>query len=118
MTGSDGEETRLYRRTTAPFFNKRTFQRVWTESVGSVNELSTEICGFGDSAVTDLRPLLARLTLHIVNRIAFEKEETLCDELKVTNEARGQALTYFEAMSSVLNNFAAIFLTPSLILST
>ncbi|KAI4264426.1 MAG: hypothetical protein L6R42_000462 [Xanthoria sp. 1 TBL-2021] len=116
MTGSDGEETRLYRRTTAPFFNKRTFQRVWTESVGSVDDLLTEKFGFGDSAITDLRPILARLTLHILNRIAFEKEETLREELKVPTKACIHDLGYFEAMSSVLDNFAAIFVTPCLIL--
>ena len=116
MTGTDGEETRLYRRVSAPFFNKSTFQRVWRDSVGSTNELLAYFIDYDSLTIEDLRPALARLTLHIVNMVAFEKCETLTEEMRTAADPRHKRLGHFEAMSSVLDNFATIFLSPSWIL--
>lgn len=66
--------------------------------------------------VANMRPWLARLTLHIVHKVGFEKAEALNEE-GLTRNAQGHRLDYFQIVSTVLDNFATIFLVPSIILS-
>ena len=116
ITGTSGDETRLYRRVSAPFFNKSTFRRVWTTSVASTDQMMNLIHGSSGLQVANLRQSLARLTLHILHKVAFEKAKGL-NESDLIRNVQGHPLDDYRIMSNVLDNFATIFLVPSIILS-
>ncbi|KAF2198220.1 cytochrome P450 [Delitschia confertaspora ATCC 74209] len=125
MTGTDGAEARLYRKTTAPFFTERTMKQVWTESTKGAKVLLNV---FADShpdrtafSTSQMRAVISRLTLHILNSVCFEKridDEALRKLLKGEERApEGHVLTYSQAMHGVLDYFDVIFFTPRAILN-
>ncbi|MCJ1245731.1 hypothetical protein MMC30_002935 [Trapelia coarctata] len=119
MTGTDGEETRLYRKITAPFFNHRTMQQVWNTSVRAVSSMLEVVTGDQASMHNrNLRPLLAKMTLHIVNAVCFESDPNCLDELESRRAIpKGHELSYSQSIHTVLDNFATLFLIPRPILN-
>ena len=114
LTGADGPEARLYRKLTAPFFNQETMNRVWMTSLNSAEVLAGVLEGCNEK----LRPLLARLTLHIVNTVCFESGHDCLDELQDrVHIPPGHNLSVAQAMSTVLDFLPTVFSTPAIILS-
>ena len=114
LTGTDGLEARLYRKLTAPLFNQVTMNQVWMTSLGSAKVLA----GVLDGRNEQLRPLLARLTLHIVNTICFESGHDCLDELQDrVHIPPGHNLSVSQAMSIVLDFLPTVFSTPAVMLS-
>ena len=114
LTGTDGPEARLYRKLTAPFFNQTTMNKVWMTSLGSAKVLAKLLEGRNEQ----LRPLLARSTLHIVNTICFESGHDCLDELQErVHIPNGHNLSMSQAMSTVLDFLPTIFSTPAFMLS-
>lgn len=72
ITGTDGPETQLYRRVTSPFFNNGTMSTVWTKSIESTASLLEVLEEMDTPMDKQMRPILARLTLHILNAASFE----------------------------------------------
>lgn len=118
MTGTDGQETSLYRKTMAPFFNNRTMHQVWNNSIHGAECLLRVVTRHNAPMVEQLRPVLARMTLHILNTTCFEHDQDCMADLEFREQIpEGHYLSYVQAMHSVLDNMANIFLTPALILS-
>ena len=118
ITGTDGPETRLYRKITAPFFNNETMRHVFKTSRAAAESVLKLLQRRAAPVDTELRPILARMALHIINASAFEKQEGCLSELGFEEQPpEGHELSYPEAMLTVMNSFATIFLTPSLILN-
>lgn len=120
LTGTDGDEARQYRKITAPFFNEETLHQVW---INSVSNIETTITLFGKSKIVNhfrgLRPLLAWMALRILNTVCFEgKRELLAKSVFSDEVLPGHALSYSEAMHSVLDHFGTISYTPFFVLST
>lgn len=138
MTGTDGAETRLYRRTTAPFFNDRTMRRVWrvasrgaqvlTGVLGedAEGEEKAKIGGNGKDAkyfMERMRAVVARLTLHVVATVCFQREDQKWGAVSLREALRGEdtfpkerQLSFSKAMHGVLEWFGVIFLTPRVLL--
>lgn len=118
MTGTEGPETRLYRRITAPFFNEQTLNQVWQKSISNTGTLLKVL--LRDDAPgynKELRPTLARLTLHLLNAVCYERDEDCLDELLFTEQVPpGHELSYSQAMHGVLDSFITIYATPRIIL--
>jgi hypothetical protein len=118
ITGTDGAENQLYRRVTSPFFNNATMHVVWEKSIESTGVLLDVLEELHTSIDEQMRPILARLTLHILNAASFEDNTTCHDKLSFSDKPLpGFELSYTTALHAVLENFATIFLTPSILLS-
>lgn len=120
MTGTDGQEARLYRTITAPFFNEYALRQVWSTSIMSTEKLLRILVKVDVSGChQNLRQSLARMTLHILNKVCFENNQDCLDVLQLQEEiSPGHELSYSEAMHCTLNHFDTIFGTPPFILST
>ena len=115
MTGTDGQESRLYRKISAPFFNEDTMSRVWESSLRSAGTLLEVVRGHNE----ELRPTLARMTLHLLNEICFESKRNCIDELQLRAPVPpGHDLSLSQAMAAMLEYLPTIFLTPPFVLST
>ena len=142
MTGTDGAPTRLYRKTTAPFFNDQTMRKVWRKSVQGTSALMELFGGKADvnsggaimteeggmqsaqrnakSYTNDMRNIVARLTLHVVSSVCFEKENESKSSQEVVKKILSSAdevppqqrMTFSESMHGVLESFAKIYFTP------
>lgn len=120
MTGTDGQEARLYRTITAPFFNEHALQQVWSTSIISTEELLRVLSEVDASGCSqNLRRILARMTLHILNKVCFENNQDCSDALQSQEKIiPDHKLSYIEAMHLTLDHLATIFTTPPSILST
>lgn len=115
ITGTDGPEARLYRKITSPFFHKDTINRVWATSVAAASDLMQ----VANEHSQDLRPLLAKLSLHVLNEVCFESTQDCLEVLEAREHLLpGHRLSYSHAMADILDHFPIVFLTPPLILGT
>ena len=115
MTGTDGQESRLYRKLSAPFFSEDTMHRVWESSISSAEAFLEVVGGHNE----ELRPIIARMTLHLLSTVCFESKKKCIDELDFRMPApSGHQLSYSHAMAATLEYLPTIFLTPPSILST
>lgn len=121
MTGTDGEEARLYRKITAPFFTEQTMHRVWNKSLNSTEVLCRVLMAGQtlDGFQGELRQVLARMTLDILNSVCFEGDDQNClDVLRFQEQIPSDhQMSYFQAMHTMLDHFTTIFFTPIRILS-
>lgn len=119
ITGTDGEETRLYRKVAAPFFNEHTLAQVWKKSIEGA-EMAMKVVFEGQAAERkiELRPVVARLSLYLLNAVCFGSDRDCLKELQDRGDiSDGHRLSYCQAMHSMLDYFATVFFTPSLLLS-
>lgn len=115
MTSVEDGEARLYRKRTAPFFNEKTMDQVWMKAVAGAGTLSQIIEGCHE----DVRPLLARLTLHVLNAVCFEDSQDCLTVLQgLELDSSGHELSYNQAMGATLEHLLTLFFTPSLILGS
>ena len=115
VTGTDGPEARLYRKVTSPFLNEETNKSVWKHTVSGAGSLAQVINEHGQN----LRPILVRFTLHLLDVICFERPPSFSDVLELREDVpSGHALGYSQAMETFLEHFLIIYGTPSLVLSS
>ncbi|KAE8407188.1 cytochrome P450 [Aspergillus pseudonomiae] len=117
MTGTDGPEARLYRRTAAPFFTEATMRDVFIGAVQGGAELSRALRQ--RAAHRQLRDLSAKLSLHLLSRFCnqTETQEDLVNALQFKDKPQGtHRMTYSEAVCTLLENFTTVFLCPHALL--
>ncbi|KAJ5720785.1 cytochrome P450 [Penicillium malachiteum] len=113
MTGTDGAESRLYRRIAAPFFNEATLRQVFSHSVEGGRELQLVLRQ--DTAYRQLRTLAARVSLHLLNRVCNQNQtsEDLVRALRFKEKPTGtHRMTYTDAVHTLLNHYETVFLFP------
>lgn len=118
ITSTDGAESRLYRRITAPFFSEATMRDVFVGSVQGGGQLVQALRH--PAAYRQLRTLTAKLSLHILSRFCNETEDQkdLVNALQATDKPHGNhRMTYGEAVFNLLENYMTIFLMPHALLS-
>jgi hypothetical protein len=117
ITSTDGAESRLYRRITAPFFSEATMHDVFVGTVQGSSQLAQVLRQ--PTAHRQLRALAAKLSLHILNRFCNQAEtlEDLSMALRGEDKPQGtHRMTYVEAVFTLLENYMTIFLIPSKLL--
>jgi len=118
ITGTDGAESRLYRRITAPFFNEATLRQVFEHSVQGGQELRLVLNQ--RSAHRRLRTLTARLSLHLLNRVCNQNQtnEDLVQALRFEEQLPGtHRMSYSDAVHTLLDHYQTVFLFPPGLLS-
>lgn len=116
VTATEGDESRIYRRIAAPSFNDRTHGSVWTESLGQTLELLKrwEIM---DAPITQLNEDIARLTLQLLSYVCFDRQMEWAEATgRQDDPPKGHSMSYREAISSMVDNIATLFIVPPPIL--
>ncbi|KUI67226.1 Cytochrome P450 3A2 [Cytospora mali] len=113
ITGTDGPESRLYRKITGPFFSESTLRRVFVQSVSGATILLAALTR--PDAHRQLRTLSARVSLNTLSQICYDNQ-TDSDLVKALafsdNVPDGRTLSYSEALHGLMDNWTAIFLMP------
>ena len=119
MTGTKNQESRLYRKITTPFFNESAMQDVWNKSLEGAQAALEVLTGNKESNIVwEIRPILARLSLYLLNAVCFERCEDPVLELQDLGQlSSGHQMTYSQAMHATLDYMPTIFLAPPLLLS-
>ncbi|KAF7531227.1 hypothetical protein G7054_g9082 [Neopestalotiopsis clavispora] len=114
ITGTDGPESRLYRRITGPFFSERTLRRVFTQSVSGAKIFLGALTR--PDAHRQIRVLSARLSLNVLTQICFNYQTDSDLAVALASEYDGAAtrgpLSYSDALHGLMDNWGAIFLVP------
>ena len=117
ITATEGEESRLYRRITAPSFNEETHRLVWLESLQQT-EAMLNTWSKRKEPIDALNKDTASLTLHVISCVCFARKIKWIGDQNLQDEVpQGHTLTYRDAIGSLLDNFGTIFVTPPLLLS-
>ena len=115
MTSVEDTEARLYRKMTAPFFNEKTMSQVWLKAVAGAGSLTQTINGHHE----EVRPILTRLTLYVLNAVCFEDTQDCLTLLQDSGKGPSDhELTYNAAMGATLEHLITMFFTPSPILGS
>ncbi|KAI4193811.1 MAG: hypothetical protein LQ346_003821 [Caloplaca aetnensis] len=128
LAASEGEQWRLYRRISTPFFNTRTHARVWRESLAKAERVSEQwdrggSSGGGSGAkgtrVSDVKgEVMSKLNLRVIAKIFYGRElEYARDDATRDVAPAGHALTFSEAINAVLSNLATLFGLPKWLLA-
>lgn len=113
LTGTDGPESRLYRKITGPFFSENTLHRVFVKSVSEAKILLAALTR--PNAHRQLRTLSARVSLNTLNQISFsnQTDSDLVKSLAFEDDIPdGMSRSYSEALHGLTENWTAIFLVP------
>ncbi|KAI0537505.1 cytochrome P450 [Xylaria digitata] len=117
MTGTDGPENRLYRKVTAPYFNHTTMDYVFRESVESTSSFMV-VTSRMSSIDTQLRPMLSKLTLHILSKCGFGKSGSCFEELQFSEKPpKGHELSFADTFLGIDQDLPLIALTPPFLLN-
>ncbi|KAJ4357238.1 uncharacterized protein N0V89_001813 [Didymosphaeria variabile] len=120
LAASEGEQWRLYRKITTPFFNQKTYGKVWKESLEKAERLSAQWShGNDDARVADVKEqLMSKLNLRVIAKIFYDQELPYDAENAMKDVApKGHALTFSEAINAVLSNLATVFSVPNWLLA-
>ena len=115
ITATEGEESRLYRRITAPTFNESTHGLAWSESLKQATAM-LQAWGKTQGPAVQVTEDTAKLTLHVISYVCFNRTIGWETNHK-DNTPRGHTMSYREAISSMLENTGTLFVTPPPILS-
>lgn len=110
LAASEGEQWRLYRKISTPFFNSKTHGMVWKESLEKAERVSTQWAR-GDTLVSDVKgEVMSKLNLRVIAKI-FYNQELEYDQNDTMKDVApcGHSLTFSEAINAVLSNLATIF---------
>jgi cytochrome P450 len=119
LAASEGEQWRLYRKITTPFFNQKTYGVVWRESLEKSERVSTQ-WSQRDTRITDVKgEIMSKLNLRVIAKIFYnqELEYDRNDAMKDVAPS-GHQLTFSEAINAVLSNLATIFGLPKWLLGS
>ncbi|KAI0487358.1 cytochrome P450 [Xylaria cf. heliscus] len=117
ITGTDGPESRLYRKIAAPFFSESTLRRVFTQSTSGAKLLLAAL--MRPDAHLQLRTLSASLSLNTLCQINFgdQTDSDLVQALAFQdNIPDGKTLSYSQALHGLIKSLGMIFRTPHWIL--
>ncbi|KAI4199735.1 MAG: hypothetical protein LQ348_001825 [Seirophora lacunosa] len=112
VTATEGEESRIYRKTAAPSFNDRTHASAWTESLKRSSSL---LQGWEEmnAPIEQLNEHIARLTLQVISFVCFDRPMDLPSATGLkANPSGGHTMTYSEAISSMVANISTLFIVP------
>ena len=119
MTGATNREARLYRKVTSPFFNETSLQKVWSQSLAggeALLEVLAEVQKHGHTV--EMRTLLARLSLHVLNSVCFENDQDCVKELEGRSPVpSGHASSLSQAMLTMLDHVKIVYAVPWRVLS-
>ncbi|KAH8692495.1 cytochrome P450 family member [Phaeosphaeriaceae sp. PMI808] len=114
------EQWRLYRKITTPFFNQKTYGKVWNESLEKAERLCAQWSHrIHDARVVDVKEqLMSKLNLRVIAKIFYDQELPYDTENAMKDVApEGHALTFSEAINTVLSNLATVFSVPKWLLA-
>lgn len=119
MTGTENKEAKIYRRIATPFFNETTMQHLWNKSLEGAQAASKVLSKEKQPGpVLGLRPIFARLSLHLLNAVCFESCSEPVAELQDRGEpSPGHRLTFSQAVHTIIDHIPTISLLPPLFLS-
>ena len=120
MTGTSNQESHRYRKISTPFFNEDSMQNIWAQSLdGGQAALKVLIGNQKLGYVKELRPVFARLTLHLINSVCFELDKDCVGELEGRSLIpSGHSLRYSQALHTMIDHFKILFALPLSLLST
>ena len=118
LTGTDGQENKHYRKIAGPFFHNKTMKRAFRETIEATESFLTLVESIVSTVGSQqLRPILAKLALHILGRGAFDKEGSCLEELKFTETPpKGHKLSWADTWLGLDQILPLIALTPRVIL--
>lgn len=119
LAASEGDQWRLYRKLSTPFFNSRTYRKVWKESLMKVERLSTQ--WHQDRArIHDVKgQVMSRLNLHVIAKTFYDQElEYDWNDTMKDVAPSSHSLTFSEAINAVLSNLATLFALPKWLLGS
>ncbi len=127
LAASEGEQWRLYRKISTPFFNTRTHARVWRESLEKAGRVAGQWergsgrsggSGARGTRVEDVKgEIMSKLNLRVIAKIFYGRElEYARDDATRDVKPAGHALTFSEAINAVLSNLATLFGLPKWLL--
>jgi hypothetical protein len=117
LASSEGEQWRLYRKITTPFFNTKTYQMVWKESLDKADRLSVQWSS-RETYITDVKgEVMSKLNLRVIAKV-FYNEELQYNQSDATKDVAppGHLLTFSESINAVLSNLSTIFGLPKWLL--
>ena len=119
ITGATNREARLYRKVTSPFFTENNLQKMWSQSLtGGEALLKVLVKAQEHGHTADLRKLLARLSLHVINSVCFESDQDCVKELEGRSPVpSGHASSYSQAMHTMLDHAKIVYAVPWRLLS-
>ncbi|TGO50596.1 hypothetical protein BCON_0180g00220 [Botryotinia convoluta] len=125
VTGTNGAESRRYRRVTAGAFGSQTYHKVWKESIIATEKILSNLNLKDDSGICLTSPL-EETTLDIVSRVCFGRDDSLergtnlesddYQDLKTQKKSQKHQLSYNEAFSTSASHMGSIYLVPRLLL--
>ncbi|KAL8896586.1 MAG: hypothetical protein Q9207_007646 [Kuettlingeria erythrocarpa] len=118
LAASEGEQWRLYRKISTPFFNSGTHSRVWKESLEKADRISTQ-WHRSETRIRDIKGnVMSKLNLRVIAKI-FYNQELGYDRDDATKDVApsGHSLTFSEAINAVLSNLATLFGLPKWLLA-
>lgn len=117
VTSTEGEESRLYRKTAAPSFNDRTHGSVWNESLGQTASL-LNMWNSSKASITQLNDDVAKLTLHVISYVCFDRQMEWAEGSgRRETPSKSHKMSFREAISSMLDNIPILLLVPPSVLS-
>jgi len=111
MTGTEGAESRLYRKITAPFFGAGSMQRVWDVSLACVEKLG------GHLEDGNLRDALGACNLHVICTVGFGRDMRCINSDEEVEIEGGHMWSFKQTMFKFINHAMAVFLAPHPLLS-
>ncbi|KAL8915823.1 MAG: hypothetical protein Q9172_006636 [Xanthocarpia lactea] len=118
LAASEGDQWRLYRKISTPFFNSKTHSRVWRESLTVVERASTQWYK-GETRISDIKgELMSKLNLRVIAKIFYDQElQYDRDDAMKDVAPSSHSLTFSEAINAVLSNLATLFGLPKWLLA-
>ncbi|RAL64937.1 hypothetical protein DID88_001528 [Monilinia fructigena] len=99
VTGTNGAESRRYRRVTTAAFGTKTYDRVWKESIIAAEKILSDLNLEANNGICLTSPL--------------EKDDS---EHRHRKRSHKHELSYFEAFSTSASHMGSIYLVPRLLL--
>ena len=117
ITGTEGEESRVYRKIAGPSFNDRTHGSVWTQGLEQTAKMLDKWNSLG-AGVMHLDRDLAELTLHTISYVCFDRQMNGVHPKEHQNvSTKAHKMSYQEAVGSMLANIPILFTVPFPVIS-
>lgn len=120
LAASEGEAWRRYRKISTPFFNSKTHEMVWKESLEQAEIASAQWSrdGMKNVVVSDVKgQVMSKLNLRVIAKVFYGQDLGHRQNDAIKDVAPpGHQLTFSEAINAVLSNLATLFGIPRWIL--
>jgi cytochrome P450 len=118
VTGTEGEESRRYRRITAGSFSTKTYEQTWRETLIQAEALFQRLETLQDKR--KLNSELERMTLNIVSNVCCgtgEGRDAASSKAPTQRPSHMHELTYQEAFGKSTEYMPYLYLIPHFVLS-